>query len=41
MATKREVTFSSCHIRAMHLDILKILFISPTDALVSCLKKQY
>ena len=38
MATKWEVTFASFHIRAAHVDIIKVLFISPTDALVSCLK---
>lgn len=29
------------HIRTLHLDIMKVLFIYPTDALVRCLKKQY
>jgi len=35
-------TIDNFHIRTAHLDVIKVLFIhSPTDALVSCLKKQY
>jgi len=29
------------HILTVHLDIIKSFIYSPTDALVSCLKKQY
>jgi len=34
-----ELFFFSPHIRTLHLDVIKVLFIQQLIALVSCLKK--